>query len=105
MSEPDRIFATVDVVKVLERTERWIVTGCGPSPLDDIRAALVASRRMALLREALEFYADPFAWKELHDPQDIIRIPDFYSELSFGGAAAEALAAFQTGCAAPKGEK
>lgn len=43
--------------------------------------------------KALEFYADPFAWKKLNDPQDLIRIPDFYSEMSFGGAAAEALAA------------
>lgn len=44
-------------------------------------------------REVLEFYADPFAWKRKHDPQDVIGIPDFYSETSFGDRAAEALAA------------
>jgi len=45
------------------------------------------------LREALEFYANPFAWKAKHDPDDVVRIPDFYSETSFGDTAIEALAA------------
>lgn len=44
-------------------------------------------------REVMEFYADPFAWKKKNDPQNLVQIPDFYSELSFGGAATEALAA------------
>lgn len=59
----------------------------------DVTAGETAPNRAALLVEALEFYADPFAWKEKHDPEDLVRIPDFYSELSFGGAAAEALTA------------
>lgn len=44
------------------------------------------------LRAALEFYRNPFAWKKLHDPHDDVRVPDFYSETSFGDTAAEALA-------------
>lgn len=47
------------------------------------------------MREALEFYADPFSWKAKHDPEDVVRIPDFYSETSFGDTAVEALAALQ----------
>lgn len=47
----------------------------------------------AAMREALTFYADPFAWKAKHDPDDVVRIPDFYSETSFGDKAADALAA------------
>ncbi len=46
----------------------------------------------AAMREALTFYADPFAWKAKHDPDDVVRIPDFYSETSFGDKAADALA-------------
>lgn len=45
------------------------------------------------VREALEFYADPFAWKKKNDPEDVVRIPDFYSETSFGDTAIEALSA------------
>jgi hypothetical protein len=41
--------------------------------------------------KALEFYADPWTWKKLHDPEDLIRIPDFYSETSFGDTARTAL--------------
>lgn len=43
------------------------------------------------LRAALEFYANPFAWKLVHDPGDVVRVPDFYSELDFGDRAASAL--------------
>lgn len=43
------------------------------------------------LRNVLEFYADPFAWKKRHDPDNSIQVPDFYSETSFGDTAAEAL--------------
>ncbi len=43
--------------------------------------------------EALEFYADPFAWKKKHDPDDVVRVPDFYSETSFGDTALEAIRA------------
>lgn len=49
------------------------------------------------LVSALEFYADPWAWKKLHDPDDLVRIPDFYSETSFGDTARAALAAATTG--------
>lgn len=45
------------------------------------------------VRGALKFYADPFAWKKKHDPDDVVRIPDFYSETSFGDTAVEALVA------------
>lgn len=65
----------------------------GDPALIAARASLASTDKIPLLVEALEFYADPFAWKEKHDPDDLVRIPDFYSELSFGGAAAEALAA------------
>jgi hypothetical protein len=43
------------------------------------------------LRAALDFYADPLTWKRQHDPRDDIPIPDFYSELSFGDRARDAL--------------
>ena len=43
------------------------------------------------MRRALEFYADPIAWKKKNDPDDLVRIPDFYSELSFGDKAKEVL--------------
>ena len=43
-------------------------------------------------RKALEFYADPFAWKKKHDPENDVQVPDFYSETSFGDMASEALA-------------
>ena len=55
-----------------------------------------------LVRSALEFYADPFAWKKKHDPEDVLRIPDFYSETSFGDTAMEALAALAPGNGAVK---
>lgn len=41
------------------------------------------------LREALEFYADPFNRKD--DAGDPIAVPDFYSELNFGDRASKAL--------------
>lgn len=41
------------------------------------------------IREALEFYSDPLKWKK--DNNSDIQIPDFYSELSFGDMADEAL--------------
>lgn len=44
-----------------------------------------------MLREALEFYRDPVAWKKLYDPDDDVRVPDFYSELCFGDTAEAAL--------------
>lgn len=44
----------------------------------------------------LSFYADPFAWKAAHDPENDISVPDFYSETSFGDTAAEALALLAT---------
>lgn len=47
------------------------------------------------LREALEFYADPFAWKKKHDPENDIQVPDFYSETSFGDTATAALSAYR----------
>lgn len=53
--------------------------------------------------EALQFYADPFAWKKLHDPDDNVRVPDFYSETSFGDTAQEALGALQQQTAASEG--
>lgn len=43
------------------------------------------------LRAALELYADPFAWKRKHDPDDEVRVPDFYSETDFGDTAKVAL--------------
>ena len=43
------------------------------------------------LRAALEFYADPAAWKREHDPDDSVQIPDFYSETDFATMAIEAL--------------
>lgn len=42
------------------------------------------------LREALEFYADPFKWKKENNSD--IQIPDFYNEICFGEKAEEALA-------------
>lgn len=53
--------------------------------LAEVRAQLASARK------ALEFYADPFAWKKLHDPEDVVRVPDFYSETSFGDTALVAL--------------
>lgn len=50
-----------------------------------------AGRENAKLRETLAYYADPFAWKKAHDPDDDMRIPDFYSEMEFGDKAREAL--------------
>ncbi len=46
---------------------------------------------IAVLRKALEFYADPAAWKTKYDPHNDIQIPDFYSETSFGDTAIVAL--------------
>lgn len=56
-----------------------------------------AESRLKIAREALEFYADPFAWKKLHDPEDDIRVPDFYSETSFGDTAIEAILSLTEG--------
>jgi hypothetical protein len=44
------------------------------------------------LRAALEMYADPFAWKKKHDPDNVFNVPDFYNEMCFGDTAVEALA-------------
>lgn len=51
-------------------------------------------RHKAGLRDALAFYADPAAWKRRHDPEDDVRIPDFYDETSFGDTAKAALGAY-----------
>lgn len=50
-----------------------------------------ASSVANVTRRALEFYADPFAWKAKHDPENDVSIPDFYSETSFGDFANTAL--------------
>jgi hypothetical protein len=50
---------------------------------------------MTTPKEALEFYADPIAWKKQHDLEDSVRVPDFYDETSFGDMAKEALASLQ----------
>jgi len=78
-----------------------------PQKSPDISAAVLAEReRCAAVcerianeiekpvawRKALEFYADPFAWKKKHDPENDVQVPDFYSETSFGDMASEALA-------------
>lgn len=46
---------------------------------------------ISLLREALEFYADPFKAKDEYG--DPVSIPDFYNELDFGERARAALSA------------
>ena len=46
---------------------------------------------MTTPKEALEFYADPIAWKKQHDLEDNVVVPDFYEETSFGDMAKEAL--------------
>lgn len=55
------------------------------------RNCVKVSAEIAGLRAALEFYADPVAWKAKHDPQNDIQVPDFYSETSFGDTAVAAL--------------
>ncbi len=51
---------------------------------------------MDKIRDILEFYANPRAWKLKHDPENDIGVPDFYSELSFGDMAEEALGYLET---------
>lgn len=53
--------------------------------------------RVAELEAALRFYADPFAWKKLHDPKNDVQVPDFYSETSFGDTAQAALPTTERG--------
>lgn len=60
--------------------------------------ALAAESQLKIAREALRFYADPFAWKKLHDPENDLQIPDFYSETSFGDTAIVALRSLTEGC-------
>ena len=50
-------------------------------------AALQA--RVAVLEEALRFYADPFKYTDIHG--DDVRVPHFYSETDFGETARVAL--------------
>lgn len=45
------------------------------------------AERLTETHAALLFYADPFAWKKLHDPENDVQVPDFYSETSFGDTA------------------
>lgn len=73
------------MLQAREYVEGWCDRGDG----SDVAAAAQANA----VREALEFYADPFAWKKKHDPEDVIRVPDFYGETSFGDMAIEALVA------------
>jgi len=47
------------------------------------------------LMRALEFYADPSAWKKKNDPENLVAIPDFYCELDFGMEAKDAIARFR----------
>jgi hypothetical protein len=70
-----------------ERYEDWVDTikNLYAPPCATLKA------RVAELEGALRFYADPFAWKKLHDPEDVVRVPDFYSETSFGDTAEAAL--------------
>ena len=96
--------ATDEIVKRLyRRFKDWSKRGFGPDDVTwcEVRADVQemlntrAPSPTASLVAALEFYADPFAWKKKHDPEDLVRIPDFYSETSFGDTAIEALAALQ----------
>ncbi len=57
---------------------------------------------MATIRDALEFYTDPFAWKKKHDPDNDVQVPDFYSETSFGDTAGEALSALDAATQEPQ---
>jgi hypothetical protein len=76
-----------------ERAEAWLAKHptCTLIPLYAAPPAPQAAMREAI--EALEFYADPFAWKKKHDPEDVVSVPDFYSETSFGDTARAALSA------------
>jgi len=55
------------------------------------RQLLECAAEIERLRAALEFYRDPFAWKKMHDPEDDVRVPDFYNETCFGDTAEAAL--------------
>ncbi len=63
-----------------------------PHDMDMVAAKIESDAKViAVLRKALEFYADPAAWKTKYDPHNDIQIPDFYSETSFGDTAIVAL--------------
>jgi hypothetical protein len=95
-----------DKIEKAGRVELWCpddtpyikVDRLTPDDKTAIVAALRAGTDRALLpsevRTALEFYADPFAWKKEHDPENDVQVPDFYSEINFGDTAEAALALF-----------
>ncbi len=45
--------------------------------------------------KAIQFYADPFAWKEKYDPDDTLYIPGNYRLNGIGDTAKDALAALR----------
>lgn len=55
------------------------------------KAAEAAEAENAKLREALEFYADPWAWNKKHSDGGK-QVPDFYFEMEYGDRAVTALA-------------
>lgn len=72
---------------IVERLRKLMVHRTAPIDIERNEAADEIER----LRAALEFYRDPVAWKKLHDPNDDVRVPDFYRETSFGDTAEGAL--------------
>lgn len=75
-----------DINNWFEAHEPWPDTPADAPTIDRLTA-----ERDAMAR-ALEFYADPFAWKKKYDPENYVQVPDFYSETSFGDTAERALA-------------
>ncbi len=72
-------------IEELESNERAYEAILGQRTYNEV------AEHIAEIESALRFYADPFAWKKQNDPADVIRVPDFYSETSFGDTALAAL--------------
>jgi hypothetical protein len=94
------IVSLVNAASLLDESEQKIVQE-EAHPTKQSLSRAEDSATETTIREALEFYAYPWAWKKIHDPQDIIGIPDFYSELSFGSAAKEAIAVIEAASKRP----
>jgi hypothetical protein len=58
--------------------------------LRDEKAELVAY--ISSLEKTMTIYADPFAWKEQHDPENSLFVPDHYEVSGFGDMAKFVLA-------------
>lgn len=80
MADRRRELIARPLAEIWEELAAVAMDGSDHAPQGKTSATVLADA----VKRALEFYADPFAWKEKNDPDNDVPVPDFYSETNFG---------------------